>query len=352
MNVYLFLLLIILFLCFLENYTSIIKIGKYSIRTRKISFIICFTFILCLGIFRAELLGVDVYNYKEYFYSWYPSYSFREVLMNFKMDNGYILLNKIIYFFTKNFWIAKSIIYIISFGLISFIIYRHSKYPALSFLIYVGFGYLGFSFCILRQSLALSICLYAYKYVEMKNFKLFLLLVIIAGTFHKTAYAYLIIYPIINYQFFNYQFLKKIFIIIFFVLGIIFIFPFLINIYTIDYSNSIITGEGFNLLLIFMFIYFILYFFNKKYNMSFFTKKEKDIIFMPVYFQIVALFFSLLTRITNYYSIMLIVIIPNIIYKSKSTILLIIFILLFSFLFLNNLISNPTSIVPYISIFK
>lgn len=352
MNIYLFLLLIILFLCFLENYASIIKIGKYSISTRKISFIICFTFILCLGLFRSELLGVDVYNYKEYFYSWYPSYTFREVLINFKMDNGYILLNKIIYLFTDNFWIVKSIIYIISFGLISTIIYKHSKYPALSFLIYVGFGYLGFSFCILRQSLALSICLYAYKYVEMKNFKLFLLLIIIAGMFHKTAYAYLIIYPILNYQFFNYQFLKKIFIIVFFLLNVVLIFPFLINIYTIDYSNNIITGEGLNLLLVFIFIYFILYFFNKKYNKSFFTNKEKDIIFMPIYFQIVTLFFSLLTRITNYYSIMFVVVIPNIIYKSKSTILFIIIILLFSFLFLNTLISDSTNIVPYITIFE
>lgn len=353
MSIYIILLIVVLLCCFLESYAVALKIGNNRIKTRNISFIICFLFIFIMGILRAELLGVDVNNYKEYFEVWYLDYTFIDTLKNFNIDIGYVLINKIIYLFTHDFFIAKCIIYSISFGIISYVIYKRSMYPALSYLIYIGFGYLGLSFCILRQFLAIPICLYAYKFVEKRDLKRFIIAIGIASTFHKTAITFLIIYPLLTYQFKNYQFLKKIVMIFAFFTSAIIILPILMSVYINDYSENFVMGEGTSLLLFFVFIYVFLCVINQYYKKTIATKKQKDILFLPICFQIIAFFFSLFSRVTYYFSILFVITIPNIVYKGKNNkILYVFFMVIFSLLFVYNLIDDSINIVPYLSNFR
>ena len=351
-TIYIILLIVVLLCCFLESNTVTLKIGNNRIKTRNVSFIICFLFIFIMGIFRAELLGVDVNNYKEYFEVWYLDYTFIDTLKNINIDIGYVLINKIIYLFTHDFFVAKCIIYSVSFGLISYVIYKRSMYPALSYLIYIGFGYLGLSFCILRQFLAIPICLYAYKFVEKRDLKKFIIAIAIASTFHKTAITFLIIYPLLTYQFKNYQFVKKIVMISVFFIGALIILPILMSVYVNDYSDNFVVGEGISLLLFFVFINIFLSLFSQYFKKTIVTKKQKDILFLPICFQIIAFFFSLFSRITYYFSILFIITIPNIVYKNKNNkIIVVVFIVIFSLLFAYNLITDSSNIIPYSSIF-
>ena len=153
MKIYIILLALILLNIFLEVSFSYLRIYKVKFNTRKLSFFLCFMFILVIGLMRDENLGVDVYNYKNYFLKFYPSKNIRFFILNFKYDFGYVILNKLVRLFTNNFRIFENIVFCISFGIFSYIIYRRSKYPALSFLVYLGLGFLGTNLCILRQSL-------------------------------------------------------------------------------------------------------------------------------------------------------------------------------------------------------
>ena len=54
------------------------------------------------------------------------------------------------------------------------------------------------SFTLLRQFLALGIITFSYKYIKEKNFIKFLIIIIIASLFHKTALIFIIAYPIFN----------------------------------------------------------------------------------------------------------------------------------------------------------
>lgn len=343
MTIYIILLITIILFCLLESHIEIIRLNHFRIKTKTISFWVCFSFILLIGIFRAELLGVDVTNYKTYF-RMYSSFEFSDVINDFNSDNGYILLNKIIYLFNNDFWVAKGVMYTFVFGLYSFVIYKKSEYPALSYLIYLGLGFLGFNFCILRQAIAVSICFYSFIFVKEKNFVKFIVLVLIATTFHKTAIFFAVAYPLINNPIKN-DLYNKAFLISLFVICGTYILPAIMRVYRNDYSNVVVMGEGVKLLI----LYFILYSLQRymdKGNKT--VKKESDIAFIPVCFQIMSFFFSLFSRIVLYYSILLTLIIPNIMYQTKNRhIYLYIIIAIFSLMYFISNFGNTTGIVPY-----
>ena len=74
---------------------------------------------------------------------------------------------------------------------------------------------------------------------------------------------------------------------------------------------------------------------------------------LSVYCQIIALRFSLFTRVTNYFSLLFTLSIPNIIYSSKNKrVYYFVAISIFAALYLYNIFNDNFNIVPYISIFN
>lgn len=133
--------------------------------------------------------------------------------------NRYLnLQNTSVSSFLNGFWDTKDPVYhflSLLFGklgldfyawksLISFVfvlgIYRLVQYystnPAVSFLAVLTLGLYGFVFSGLRQTLALSILLFAYPQLKNKNLFRFVLLVALAAMFHSTALIFLIAYPV------------------------------------------------------------------------------------------------------------------------------------------------------------
>lgn len=75
---------------------------------------------------------------------------------------------------------------------------KNSAIPAVSLIVYVGLFYL-ISCSIIRQAMAVSICLYAYKYIKDKSFSKYFFLIMLAALFHYSAFISLVIYPIYHY---------------------------------------------------------------------------------------------------------------------------------------------------------
>lgn len=78
------------------------------------------------------------------------------------------------------------------------IIYKYSKIPSLSFIMFLSLNYFGFSFTLLRHCIALAILIHSYEYICKREFKKFAFIVFIAGLFHRTAWVFIIAYPISN----------------------------------------------------------------------------------------------------------------------------------------------------------
>lgn len=348
MVAYLLLLFITVLGCFIEMFVpEVYEIKNRKINLHKISFILTFISILIIGILRNEYLGVDSINYEVHFKN-AKYFDFISNGFNLKQDYGYLLLSYIVRIFTNNYWLFKALIYIFNICLFGYIVKKESKYPCLSFLIYLGLGYLGLNFCILRQSIAIAICFYSFKYVKSKKNWKFIFTVMIAISFHKTAALFLITYFIVNYKpkRINSMQMKLIYMILM-LISFQFLLPVLLELYSRkNYSDIVVSGSGYNLLIFYIVVLFICWIIKKKTIKKSIELPEYDASFISIYLQIGATYFSLFTRMVSYYSIFLTIVIPNLLNKSsKKKLFFIVFIAIFTFMFLFTL--NGTKIVPY-----
>lgn len=75
---------------------------------------------------------------------------------------------------------------------------NNSKNTEVSTIGFICLGSFTFAMNGMRQALAMSICLLSYEFVKRKKFIPFLLTVILATLFHKTAFVFLIVYFVYN----------------------------------------------------------------------------------------------------------------------------------------------------------
>ncbi len=152
--------------------------------------------LLLLLVLKKENIGSDTGTYIRWFYcfgntSWK---NLSEVAAYVESEVGYAVFSKILYHL---FPYHRTIIYATAFIFISSYciwIYEKSKNPCLSFIIFVCLGIYGSCFIIFRQMIATVITMFSYQYIEKGNLKKFLFIILIASFFHMSALCMLPIY--------------------------------------------------------------------------------------------------------------------------------------------------------------
>lgn len=127
--------------------------------------------------------GTDFAAYEEYFYN--PTKGFFEI--------GFYYYTKFFNIILKNY---KE--YIFASAIITnLMLYRYLKnfrYPLVILGIYIGRRYIWHDFVLLRQNFAILIFALSLKWIENKNFKKYLIYILIATLFHSSAIILLPIY--------------------------------------------------------------------------------------------------------------------------------------------------------------
>lgn len=165
----------------------------------KVSKSLFFSFCLSVGLFvgLADMLGgYDRYIYSEVFQDMHENVTkgvlfSEEFLYFFGKEPVYGLINDFIAFFTPNRYI-----FILVYTLFLYIVYaanfyRYTKNPFFALLIFEGLMFF-FTFTYLRQVLAAGVIWLSIPYVAQRNFKKYLLFVILATLIHNSA-AYMIL---------------------------------------------------------------------------------------------------------------------------------------------------------------
>lgn len=153
-----------------------------------------FAFVWFINGFRDFSVGADTANYVRMFQN-IGNEPF-SALFDSNVEAGYLIFTKIIHFFTgdpRNFLLIVALIIAFSYG---WFIYKNAESVYLAFLAYMAFGLFTFHLTGVRQSIALAICLFAIEFIKNKKFFPFLLLVLLATTFHTSAYLFLLAYPV------------------------------------------------------------------------------------------------------------------------------------------------------------
>lgn len=119
-------------------------------------------------------------------------------IKNSNIEIVFYMLTRLYLTITTNYRLYLIILAIPLNFFVSRFIYKYSKIPFLSFIIFFSLNYFAMEFTLLKHCIALSIVILSYDYVVNKNLKKFILTVIIASFFHRTALIFLIVYPLGN----------------------------------------------------------------------------------------------------------------------------------------------------------
>lgn len=275
-----------------------------------------------------------------------------------KSEIGYIVLNK----FLSNISEEVQFLYVFvsAIYLSSVCIYfrKYSHIPIISvFIFYVSFWFQ--SFYVLRQYLAIGLCLFSLHYVVSRNLKIFISIIILAFSLHQTSIVFVPVYFLYN----HYLEVNKRNLFLYLLLCILMAYSigFLMN-FAVgslvgydSYLDSELMSDG-NLKMAFVYIsFFITY--------AIFTFRRKTSLVENLFFkmlgiaimlQIAGSQFVLMQRLNLYYAISLLIIIPNTIKYIKNIkfkfafVLYIVFI--FTYIMYLDFEKNRYQVIPYSSI--
>lgn len=310
---------------FITFYLYEIIIPKIKNRDKIITIVIGMQLLL-LSCLRNISVGVDLGNYIPRFYiinetRWRDLFNIIDVV---DFEFGYILFNKIVGIIYNNERFLLIIVSVIIVLRISKFIYYNSKIKWLSFFLFVTLGFWGNSLNIIRQFIAIAILLPAVNYITENKLKKFILNVIIAAFIHKTALIFLILYPLSKVKITKrYIFVVASICIILskFSVDIINLIAnfFNYNFYINDIGNGLGNGKGMFILLSSVLIVALIY---KKYI----NEKDKNfniyihMIIISIVFNTLAFNFALMGRVMHYFTISMIILIPNVIFYMKEKI--------------------------------
>lgn len=154
-------------------------------------------FLSFLPLFIVSALRYDVGQ--DYFFTYVPIFDSVANTGSYEnVEKGYILLNKFVLLFTKDYSGIFILTSLIGCYFIFKAIFQQSKIPAMSIFIYVTSTFYFISMNLVRQSITISIFFYSIKFIKEKKLKSYLITILIASTIHLTALIFIPIYFIAN----------------------------------------------------------------------------------------------------------------------------------------------------------
>ena len=308
---------------------------------KQIYILMIFVFVIFVGL-RAKTVGLDSKSYAGDIGS-----SISELQYS-NYEYGYIFLVRLISIFNLHYSVLFLVAAIIAIAPIVFLIKEESDYPVLSIIVYFGTTLFLWSFSALRQSMALGLVACSYFFIKRKKRIRFLVFVLLASLFHKTAIFFA---PTLIFSFVKVD-KKRIFLIIGIGIMLIVLQNQILNMASsfsrVDsyFDVEMEGGERYLLVLFFVAILSIIQYKNMKNDPFIFY----SLVLLPFIFFVVNKN-SVMNRASWYYQLILIVGIPRLVksFKTKTfrVCLYGILAILFGYQFLSSIMNDVAGIANY-----
>ena len=151
-----------------------------------------------LFVLRFKRVGGDTIGYIEFFEKSVRDYSLFDLITTnlFEVEKGYKAYVKLLSYITDSYTVYFLITGIITFGTLYRFSLKYTKNPFVFFFLFISLGTYSFFITGLRQSLAITICLWAVDFIKDRKPIKFILAVILASLFHKSAVIFFVAYPL------------------------------------------------------------------------------------------------------------------------------------------------------------
>ena len=145
--------------------------------------------IILLQGLRNPIVGSDTRRYLS-FYNNISSYDW-QTLLKHRFEIGFKLFSKLCRLLGLSEQAYLFVISALIFIPLAYVIYKYSSNAYWSYYTYITLGFLGSSFCTLRQNIALCIILLSIKPIKERKLFKFIIIVLIASCFHISALFFL-----------------------------------------------------------------------------------------------------------------------------------------------------------------
>lgn len=236
-------------------------------------------------------------------------------------EYGFNIYTKIIAYFTNNPKIYFGITALICLVPAAIFIYRNSKIPWLSTLLYVNLSFFYCTMNYLRQSMAIAFTLVAWEFMKKRKFLPFLAIILFAATFHNTVLIMIPIYFIVALK-------PKIQLILLYCYGLLWFYissEGFINIITdffhSEYKNSVFIKEGLSFIysLIPIAILVVAYLYKEQLlKQNVLNKYYINTLFLATFLMIIMSKHAILERFSYYPYAYVILLVPEIVLAIKS----------------------------------
>ena len=329
-------------------------IFKDSKKLYRLSFVlISFTALTVISAIRYNV-GNDFMNYYSLFLRVLHN-DIGELISSVHYESGYVILNAIATFFSEepqSIFIITSIIIQLFVGIS---IYKYSKMPLMSTIVYICLSFYTGSLNTIRQYIAMGFVLISIGFIKDRKLFKFIIMMIIASFFHKAVLIFIPFYFIANKEI-NY---KRLFIYIAFCIVALMFFRlvsnFFINLFYDEYSNQgSIDKLDLGLTIAVPFVISIVALVRQKKIIK--IDEDGKININAVIITSIIYFLStqmiLMKRFAEYFYIFSIFLIPDIIstFKKKEErvlISIIIFMMLLTYFYIITLRANLHGVIPY-----
>lgn len=169
---------------------------KRSRRNNLIFLIIVSVSMIVMAYLRADTVGIDYKQYETYFNQVRSGgWSFLISGANgYRIEPGYSLLNYVVSLFTGDIHIYMLVVAIITVTLTAVVLYKDSPIPWIGMFVFASFGFFGNTLSFIRQSIAISIFLFAIRFLKEKKLLPYILIVLLAVSFHKATIIMIPVY--------------------------------------------------------------------------------------------------------------------------------------------------------------
>lgn len=309
--------------------------------------------------FRDITIGTDLALYVPYF-NIIKNFSFLETIEFCRerdIEVLFYLIDNIVALFSHNENVYVAVLSFPFIFITSRFIYKYSNNALLGFLIFISLNYYCFSFSALRHTMAAVMLVLSYDYLRKRKLIPFIVFVLLATAFHRSAFVFLIAYPI-SYMKINF---KQIILISCSIVGALLLKNFILNIIFSIFDSghyAHYASSDTELSLVFfainLLIYILMrYLYGKKSN-NMENRVFLNLQFLSVCFAALTPVLAEMIRISFFFGIFACAGLPNAIecskYESNKKIYYFVIGSILIFYFLNFTLYN-NSLVPYVSLF-
>lgn len=331
---------------------SLIRIKPLDEKLQKrIAVIVFFSILFLMMSLKAVNIGNDTANYL-YKFQHIQNMSWGYAISN-TTEPAFVILIKIVQLFTKDYQIFLTVCAAIITIPMAWFYAKHSEIVALTIALFVIQSNFAMIFSGLRQSIAISLGIFAYEMVRKKKIIFFLLIVLLAFWFHNSAFMLLFLYPVYHLSITP---RRLVFVIPVILVLMVFnrpIFMFLNSFLTDYYEGSILETGAYMMLFLFILFAAMAYIFPDEDEMDEETNGMRNILLLAIVIQIFASIHPLAMRMGYYYTLFIPLLLPKIMVKSRmlrqfavvATVGMTVIFLVYFFIRMPS--HDPLNIIPY-----